>query len=89
MVNAAARDVIVGKGLGKWFTHRFGHGKWCGISKLPELVLTGYAGIGLQMHEAPHLRGGNSVRFSIGNAVLNEPGIYNPGEVGFPYFCSL
>jgi len=26
-VNAAARDVIVGKGLGKWFTHRLGHGK--------------------------------------------------------------
>jgi len=88
-VDAAARDVIVGKGLGKWFTQRLGHGKWCDISKLPELVLTGHAGIGPQMNEAPYLRDGNSVRPSIGNAFLNEPGIYNPGEVGFPSFCSL
>jgi Xaa-Pro aminopeptidase len=26
-VDAAARKVIEGKGLGKWFTHRLGHGK--------------------------------------------------------------
>ena len=85
-VDAAARDVIVGKGLGKWFTHRLGHGKWCDISKLPELVLTGYAGIGLQMHETPYLHGGNSARLSIGDAFSNEPGTHNPGEVGCPFF---
>jgi len=28
---ALASDVIAGKGLGKWFTHRLGHGKWCDI----------------------------------------------------------
>jgi len=84
-IDAAARDVIAGEGLGKLFTHRFGHSKWCDISKLlPELVLTGYSGIGLQMHEAPYLRGGNSVRPSIRNAFSNEPGIYIPSEVGFP-----
>ena len=49
----------------------------------------GYAGIRLQMHEAPYLRGGNSVRLSIGNTFSNEPGIHNPGEVGFPSFCSF
>ena len=27
-VDAAARKVIVQKGLGKWFTHRLGHGQW-------------------------------------------------------------
>ena len=27
-VDAAARNVISGKGLGRWFTHRLGHGKW-------------------------------------------------------------
>ena len=26
-VDAAARNVIDGKGLGRWFTHRLGHGK--------------------------------------------------------------
>jgi len=36
------------------------------------------------MHEAPYLRGGNSVRLSVGNAFSNEPGIYIPDEVGFP-----
>jgi len=36
------------------------------------------------MHEAPYLRGGNSVRLSIGNAFSNEPGFSVPGEVGFP-----
>ncbi|SRR5258706_6371418 len=27
-VDAAARNVIDGKGLSRWFTHRLGHGKW-------------------------------------------------------------
>lgn len=27
-VDAAARKVIEQKGLGKWFTHRLGHGQW-------------------------------------------------------------
>ena len=86
-VDAVARDVIARKGLGKWFTHRLGHGTWCDISKLlPELVLTGYSGIGLQIHESPYLCGGNSVRLSIRNGFSNEPGIYNPSEVGFPSY---
>ena len=44
--------------------------------------MTGYSGIGLQMHETPYLRGGNNIRLSIGNTFSNEPGIYIPGEVG-------
>ena len=52
-----------------------------GPCESPELVLTSYLGIGLQMHETPYLRGGNNVRLSIGNAFSNEPGIYIPGEV--------
>lgn len=55
-----------------------------GTSKLPELALTGYSGIGLQVHEAPYLRGGNNVRLSIGNTFSNEPGIYILGEVRYP-----
>ena len=43
-----------------------------------------HSGIGLQIHKAAYLRGGNSVRFSIRNAFSNGPGIYIPGEVGFP-----
>ena len=48
------------------------------------MVLTGYPGIELQMHEAPYLRGGHGVNLLIGNAFSNEPGIYNPGEVRCP-----
>ena len=81
-VDAAARSVIAGKGLGKWFTHRLGHGQW--DIESARVGLDGYSGIGLQMHEAPYLRGGNNVRLSIGNTVSNEPGIYIPGQVGFP-----
>lgn len=40
------------------------------------------------MHEAPYLRGGNNVRLSIGNTFSNEPGIYIPDEVRFPYLIT-
>lgn len=53
-----------------------------GQCESPELVVTSYSGIGIQMHETPYLRGGNNVTLSIGNAFSNEPGIYIPGEVG-------
>ena len=36
------------------------------------------------MHEAPYLRGGNGVKFLIGNDFSNKPGIYIPGEVRCP-----
>ena len=32
-VDAAARNAIERKGLGKWFTHRLGHGEW--LNPLP------------------------------------------------------
>jgi len=51
-VDAVAKDIIARKGLGKWFTHRLGHGTWCDTLKLlPESVLTDYPGIGLQIHK--------------------------------------
>jgi len=46
--------------------------------------IDGLPGIGLQMHEAPYLRGGNGVKFLIGNDFSNKPGIYIPGEVRCP-----
>ena len=33
-VDAAARNVIDGKGLGRWFTHRLGHGKSSAVNRL-------------------------------------------------------
>jgi len=38
-VDAAARNVIGGKGLGKWFTHRLGHGEWSVSQNRPSLYV--------------------------------------------------
>ncbi|MBT9253250.1 MAG: M24 family metallopeptidase [Brockia lithotrophica] len=35
-------------------------------------------GLGLAVHEAPSVDGGNSDRFEVGDAVTVEPGIYHP-----------
>jgi Xaa-Pro dipeptidase len=66
-VDAAARQVITGKGYGpgfRFFTHRLGHG------------------IGLDGHEWFYLVGGNKRLLQTGNMFSNEPGIYIPGEFG-------
>jgi Xaa-Pro aminopeptidase len=39
------------------------------------------SGIGLEVHEAPYLNGGNDVILQQGHAFSNEPGIYIEGEV--------
>jgi Xaa-Pro aminopeptidase len=40
-----------------------------------------HIGIGLQVHEAPYLRGGNNVSLAPGNVCSNEPGVYIEGSV--------
>ncbi|CAG8728716.1 4934_t:CDS:2, partial [Acaulospora colombiana] len=44
------------------------------------LKLAGFIGIGIQIHEAPYLRGGNDVALAKGNVFSNEPGVYIEGS---------
>jgi len=41
-----------------------------------------YTGIGLEVHEAPYLRGGSDAIIQTGHTFSDEPGIYIEGEVG-------
>lgn len=63
-VDQAARDTIVSKGFGEFFTHRTGHG------------------LGLEVHEEPYIRDGNTQVLEPGMTFTVEPGIYLPGEGG-------
>ncbi|MFC2082754.1 M24 family metallopeptidase [Candidatus Bipolaricaulota bacterium] len=68
-VDAAAREVIVGAGLGPGYEvpglpHRTGHG------------------IGLEIHEPPYVVQGNKVLLSPGMCFSNEPMISIPGKFG-------
>lgn len=38
-------------------------------------------GIGLEVHEAPYLRGGSEAVIAVGHAFSDEPGVYIEGEV--------
>jgi Xaa-Pro aminopeptidase len=42
-------------------------------------------GLGLDVHEAPYLRGGSNEPLEAGNVVTVEPGIYFPGRFGLRY----
>jgi Xaa-Pro aminopeptidase len=63
-VDLAARRVLRGNGLGKFFTHSTGHG------------------LGLEVHEAPRLARGQTVKLEPGNVTTIEPGIYIEGVGG-------
>lgn len=63
-LDAAARGVIDGAGLGDYFVHNLGHG------------------IGLEVHEGPHLSRSSSDSLAEGMAFTIEPGIYVPGRGG-------
>ncbi len=40
------------------------------------------AGIGLEVHEQPYLRGGSEDTIEIGHTFSDEPGVYIEGKVG-------
>jgi len=63
-VDAASRQYIAKKGLGRYFSHSLGHG------------------IGLEVHEAPHISAKEKSLLKAGMVFTVEPAIYLPGKFG-------
>jgi hypothetical protein len=77
----AARAWFRRFGLDKYFIHRLGHGESVLRGRPSIYVDSGRAGIGLQGHEQPYLRGGSDDIIQTGHTFSNEPGIYIEDKV--------
>ena len=79
-VDRTARRTIEAGGYGPYFTHRLGHGVYSTFS-LDASAVDRDAGIGLEGHESPYLRGGSKDIILTGHTFSDEPGVYIEGEV--------
>jgi Xaa-Pro aminopeptidase len=80
-VDESARFVLTKAGHGEYFTHRLGHGEASRFSIHACSYKQSRIGIGLEVHEAPYLRGGSLDVIQTGHAFSDEPGVYMEGKV--------
>jgi len=82
-VDAVARDYIVEKGYGQYFTHRTGHGIGLDVHEVPYIIQTNLVPLGLKntftIEPGIYIPGKFGVRIE---TFTIEPGIYIPGKFG-------